>query len=148
MFGVRKYDHFVKHFRELMIDVMQFEPCLVIIPYPDGDLAKIGRPFANDCSMLSSSYWCQIYIDILYITEERPTTVKIFVGHDMPSTVFNSKKCAQIAYERDGAVCVCTVQASKVMEAGYLQESTKTINNEHWTDQFNVRPRLKGRTSK
>ena len=84
MFGVRKYDHFVKHFREMMIDMMQFEPCLVIIPYPDEELAKKGRPFANNCSILSSSYRCQIYINTLYKPEERPMTVKIFVGHDMP----------------------------------------------------------------
>ena len=75
----------------MMIDIMQFEPHLVIIPYPDGDLAKKGRPFANDCSMLSSSYRCQIYIDTLYIPEGRPTTVKIFVGHDMLPAAFNSK---------------------------------------------------------
>ena len=111
MYRVRKYDHFVKHFQEMMNEIMNFELRLVIIPYPGGDSSKIGHPFVKECSMLSSSHWCQIYIDILYIPEGRPTTVKIFVGHDMPPAAFNSKECAQVAYERDGAVCVCTIQS-------------------------------------
>ena len=40
MFGVRKYDHFVKHFREMMVELMKFEPRLVTIPYPDDDSTK------------------------------------------------------------------------------------------------------------
>ena len=107
MFGAMKYPHFVQQFRDMMTDIMQFEPRLVIIPYLDKDLAKKGRPFANDCSMLISSYRSQIYIKLLYIAEGRPTTVKVFVGHNMPPTAFNSKECAQVAYGRDGAVCVC-----------------------------------------
>ena len=129
-----KYPHFVQQFRDMMTNIIQFEPRLVIIPYPDKDPSKKGRPFANDCSMLSSSYSCQIYLNSLYISEGRPTTVKIFVGHDMPPAAFNSKECAKVAYERDGAVCVCTIQNSKVVEVGYLQGSTKTINDDHWTD--------------
>ena len=94
------------HFREMMVEFMKFEPCLVIIPYPDSDSTKTGRPFANNCSMLSSSHWCQIYIDNLYIAEGRPTTVKMFVGHGMPAAAFNSLKFAQKAYELDGGVRV------------------------------------------
>ena len=93
--------------------------------------------------MLSSSYRCQIYINTLYIAEGRPTTVNIFVGHNMSPAAINSKECAQVAYERDVAFCVCTIQNSKVMEAGYLQGSTKTINDDHWTYHFNVHPRFK-----
>ena len=48
MFGVTKYTHFVQQFRGMMTDKIQFEPRLVIIPYPEKDLAKKGRPFAND----------------------------------------------------------------------------------------------------
>ena len=29
------------------------------------------------------------------------------------------------------------------MEVGYLQGSTKTINDDHWTDHYNVNPRFK-----
>ena len=103
-----------------MIDIMQFEPHLVIIPYPNNDSSKTGRPFANDCSILSSSHWCQIYIDNLYIAKGRPATVKMFVGQDMLPAAFNSKECAQVAYELDGGVCVSIIQANKVVEAGYL----------------------------
>ena len=35
------------------------------------------------------------------------------------------------------------IQVSKVVEAGYIQGSTKTLNDGHWTDHFNVHPRLK-----
>ena len=136
MFGVRKYDHFVKHFREMMNEIMKFEPRLVIIPYPDRELVKKSRRFANNCSMLSSSYWYQIYIDTLYIPEGRPTTVKIFVGHDMPPAAFNSKECAQVAYELDGTVCLFIIQASKVLGAGYLQGSTKMLDDCHGIDHW------------
>ena len=61
----------------------------------------------------------------------------------MPPVAFNSKECVQVAYERDGAVHVCMIQFSKVVEAGYLQGSTKTLNDSHWTDHFNVHPHLK-----
>ena len=47
MFGVRKYDHFVKHFQEIMNEIIKFEPRLVIIPYPNSDSSKTGHPFAN-----------------------------------------------------------------------------------------------------
>ena len=33
--------------------------------------------------------------------------IKVFVGHDIPTVAFNLKECAKVAYERDGAVCVC-----------------------------------------
>ena len=61
----------------------------------------------------------------------------------MPPAAFNSKECFQVAYERDSAVCVCTIQASKEVEARYLQGSAKMINDDHWTDHFNVHPRFK-----
>ena len=143
MFGVMKYPLFVQQFRDMMTDIMQFEPHLVIILYPDKDHAKKVLPFANDCFMLFSSYRCQIYIESLYIAEGRPTTVKILVCHGMPPVTFNLKECAQVAYKRDGVVCVCTIQDSKVVEAGYLQGSTNRINDHHWTDHCNLYPHFK-----
>ena len=122
--------------------LMAFEPCLVIIPYPNGAISKKGRPFANRCSMLSSSYWCQIYVDKLFIGEGNLTTDKLFVGHDVPSAVFNSLEVAQKADELKGAVPVCFIQASKVAVAGYLVGSTKTLDNINWTDHYNCHPRL------
>ena len=56
----------------------------------------------------------------------------------MSPAAFNSKECSKVAHERDGAVCVRTIQNSKVVEAEYLQGSTKTINDDHWTDHYNV----------
>ena len=142
MFGVKKYNHFVKYFQEKLIELMKFEPCLVIIPYPDGNSTKTGCPFANDCSMLSSSYWCQIYIDKLYIVEGRPTTVKMFVGYDMPAAAFNSLECAQKVYKFNDEVRASFIQASKVVEAGYIVSFSKTFDNIHWNDHYNTHPRL------
>ena len=109
MFGVRKYNRFVKNFQEMMNEIMKFEPRLVIIPYPDSDSFKTDRPFVNKCYILSSSYQCQIYIDELYIPEGRPITVKTFVGHNMTPAASNSKECAQVVYELNGAVCVSII---------------------------------------
>ena len=56
---------------------------------------------------------------------------------------FNSKECAQVTYELDGGVCVSIIQASKVVEAGYLQGSSKMLDDIHWTDHYNAHPCLK-----
>ena len=37
---------------------------------------------------------------------------------------------------------MCHIQASKVVVAGYLQGSTKTLNEEYWTKHLNFLPRL------
>ena len=95
MHGVRKYDHLTKHFRVMLIELMKLEPRLVIIPFPDGDTSKNGHPFAQECLMISSSYLCRIYVDQIIIREGKPTTVKVFVGHDMPFAVFNSPEVAK-----------------------------------------------------
>ena len=138
MYGVRKYDHFTKHFREILIELIKLEPRLVVIPFPDGDTSKNERPFAHECSMISSSYQCRIYVDQLVIGEGKPTSVKVFVGHDMPSAVFSSLEVAQKIDEIDNAVRVCPIQSSKVVVTGYLGGSTKTLDVQNWTKHYNV----------
>ena len=66
----------------------------------------------------------------------------MFVGHDMPAAAFNSKECAQIAYELDGGVCVSIIQTSKVVKADYLQGSSKKFDDIHWIGHYNTHPRL------
>ena len=127
----------------MLVMLIPFEPSLVVIPYPGGATSNKGRPFAKDCSTISSSYKCQIYIDHLSIGNRTPTTVKLFVGHDMPSAVFNSLELAQKVNELKGIVRVCFVQASKVVIAGYLNGSTKTMNVTHWTKHYNCLPRMR-----
>ena len=105
------------HFQEMISALMELEPRLVIILYPDCATIKTGHPFLKDCSMLSNTTWCQIYVDKLYVGEGKPTTVKLFVGHDTPAAAFNSLEFTQKAEELDGEVCVCIIQASKVVEA-------------------------------
>ena len=92
--------------------------------------------------MISSSYRCQICVDKLIIGEGEPTTVKVFVGHDMLSAVFNSLEVAQRVDKLNGAVRVCPIQSSKVVVTGYLGDSTKTLDVQHWTKYYNVYPRL------
>ena len=72
----------------------------------------------------------------------RRQAVKLFVGHDTPSAAFNSLEFAQKADELDGVVRVCFIQASKVVVAGYLVGSSKTLDDIHWTDHYNSHPRL------
>ena len=102
----------------------------------------MGPPFVNDCSMLSSSYWCQIYVEKLFIGEGKPITVKMLTGHDIPAAAFNSLEFAQEAYELNSEVRVSIIQTSKVVEAGYLVGSSKTFDNIHWTDYYNTHLRL------
>mmetsp|Transcript_5978 Transcript_5978/g.6707 ORF Transcript_5978/g.6707 Transcript_5978/m.6707 type:complete len:227 (+) Transcript_5978:663-1343(+) len=58
------------------------------------------------------------------------------------AAIFNSLELTQFADEKDGSIRVCHIKASKVVVAGYLQGSTKTLNEEYWTEHLNVLPRL------
>ena len=79
-----------------------------------------------------SSWICKTYHnEDIYIADGKPTTVKVFVGHDSLAAIFNLLELGQLADEKDGAIRVCHIQASKVVVAGYLQGSTKTLNEEH-----------------
>ena len=66
----------------------------------------------------------------------------MFVGHDILAAAINSLECAQKADEVNGAVRVCTIQASKVVETGNLLGSSKTIDNTHWSYYYNNHPHL------
>ena len=130
--GKNKWQHFVEKLREMVEVLIQFEPKLVIIPFPDSKDSIKARPFMHEASTLASSGSAKRYhAEDNYIADGMPTTTKIFVGHDSVPAIFNSRELAQIADERDGAIRVCHIQASKVVAAGYLQGSTKTINEEH-----------------
>ena len=121
---------------------MELEPGLVIIPYPDRFTTKTSRPFSKDCSMLFNTTRVQMYVDELFAVERKTTTVKLLVGHDTPSAAFNSLEFAWKADEFDGEFCVCTIQASKVVTAGYLLGSIKMMDDIHWSDHYNNHPRL------
>ena len=82
IFGVRKYDHCVKEFRELIAVIMGFEASLVVIPYPGGAESHKVRPFAHGATTLVSSYKCKIYTNDIFIADRKPATVNVFVGHD------------------------------------------------------------------
>ena len=123
--------------------LIEFEPNLVIIPFPDSkDLIK-ECPFMHEPSILASTGSCKRYhVEDIYLADSMPTTTKIFGGHDSIAVIFNSRELAQIADEQDGIIRVCYVQASKVIAAGYFQGSTKTLNKVHWTKHLNALPRL------
>ena len=36
---LKKWDHFVKEFRELIAVIINFKPTLVVSPYPDGTVS-------------------------------------------------------------------------------------------------------------
>ena len=108
---------------------MELEPSLVIIPYPDHSTSKTSRLFLKDCSMLSNSTCVRIYVDELYVAEGKSTTVKLFVDHDTPSAAFNSLEFVRKVDKLDGAVRVCTIQASTIVTTGYLLGSSKTMDD-------------------
>ena len=123
---------------------MDFEKTLVVIPYPDGPDSYKARPFSHDPSTLASYWKAKLYTSQdLYIADGKPTSAKIFVGHDSSAAVFNSLDLAKLLDEREASICVCHIQSSKVVVAGNFQGSTKTLNEEHWTMLLNFEPRLK-----
>ena len=143
--GVKKWDHFVTEFRGIIDVLMKFTSPLVVIPFPDGPDSHKGRPFMHDPSGLVSTWKAKIYVNDLYITPGKPTKVKVFVGHNAPAAIFNSIQLAKRADEIDCSVKVCPIQSNKVVTAGYLNRSTKSLDPEHFTDLLNTipRPRLK-----
>ena len=67
--------------------------------------------------------------------------MEIFVCHDSPAAIFNSLELGKLADKKDGSVQVCSIQASKVVVAGYLNGSIKTMDDNHWTEHYNCLPR-------
>ena len=116
---------------------MELETSLVIISYSDCPTTKTGSSFLKDCFMLSNTTRVRIYLDELSAAEGKPATVKMFVGHDTLATAFNSLKFSQKANKFDGVVCICSIQASTVVMAGYLLGSSKTMDDIHWSNHYN-----------
>ena len=142
--GVKKYDHLVEEFCMVTNEIMDFESTLVVVPYPNGPDSHKARPFAYDPSTLVNTWKCKMYIDQnLYIADSKPTSIKLFVGHNSSAAVSNLLDLARQLDEKEASIRVCHIQTSKVVVAGYLQGSTKTLNKEHWTNFLNVLPRLK-----
>ena len=143
--GIKRWDYFLEYLKKLIEILIEFEPKIVVIPFPGSkDAAKNrSRPFMYAPTPLSSCFIAKGYHqEGLYISEGVPTITKLFVGHDCEPVAFNSLELADLMEEKDGAIRVCHIQASKVIPAGYFMGSTKTINIEHWTENFNLLPRL------
>ena len=140
--GVKKWDHFVEEFRRLIELLMKFTTKFVMIPFPDGPDSHKGRPFEKDPSILSSTWTCKIYVQDLYIGPGKPTTVKVFVGHDEPAAIFNSIDLAKRVDEIGCSVKVCAIQSSSEVCAGWLNGSTRTLEPLHFTDLICSIPRM------
>ena len=132
---------FVK-IRQLIQVLMNLESRLVVLFYPVYVSTAKCRPFVNDTSMSSSISKARQYVNKIWVKEEMPTIVKVFVGHDLPAAAFNSIKFAKATDDIDGTVLICVIQASKTVKTGYLLSSRKTRNNRHWDLLFNNHPKL------
>ena len=127
-------------FRGLIAVLMKFTSLFVVIPFPEGPDSHKSLPFAHDSSVLVSTWIAKVYVSDLYIAPGKPTTVKVFVGHDEPAAIFNSIDLAKRVDEIDCAVKVCAIQSNKVVVVGYLNGSTKTLEPEHFTDLVSTIP--------
>ena len=56
--GIKRWDHFVKKFRAMIGALIEFEPKLVIKPFPDSKDSIKARPFMHKASTLASSGSC------------------------------------------------------------------------------------------
>lgn len=57
--------------------------------------------------MSSSPTCCKIHINKSNIGEGKPTLDKMFVGHYILATAFNTLEFAKKSYNLDSEVCVC-----------------------------------------
>ena len=65
-----------------------------------------------------------------------------FVYHNLKADAFNSIEFSKAADDLDGAVCVCVIQSSTVVEARYLLGSRKSNVDSHWCTHYNNHPKL------
>ena len=108
--GVRRYEHFITELRTVIGEIMDFEQTLVVLPYPNGPDSHKARPFLHDPSTLASAWKAKMYIaEDLYIADGKPTTVKMFMGHDSSAAVFNSLDLARKLDEREASIRVCHI---------------------------------------
>ena len=75
--------------------------------YPDRASTASSRPFVNEWSMLSNLLWSGLYTDKIWVKEGEPTTLKVFVGHDLPVAAFNLIEFAKAADDLDCTVAIC-----------------------------------------
>lgn len=122
---------------------MKFTSPFVVIPFPEGPDSHKGHPFAHNPSVLVSTWTCKVYVSNLYIAPGKPTTVEVFVGHHLPAVIFNFIDLTKRVDEIDCVVRVCAIQSNKVVVAGYLNGSTKTLDPKYFTDLLNTMSRLK-----
>ena len=97
----------------------------------------------HDPSVIASTLKAKIYVNDLYIGPGKPTTVKIFVGHNKPAAMFNSIELVKIVDEIECTVKVCAIRSNKVVVAGYRNGSTKTLEPENFTYIVGTLPRMK-----
>ena len=76
------------------------------------------------------------------VKEGIQTIVEFLVGHDLPAVAFNSIEFAKATDDFDGAIATCVIQASQVVEAGYLPGSRNTMVDSYWDKLLNNHPKL------
>ena len=77
--------------------------------YPDCASSASGWPFVNEWSMLSNLLWSRLYTNKIWVKEGEPTTLKVFVDHDLPAAAFNLIEFTKATNNLDGAVFVCVI---------------------------------------
>ena len=125
---------FLVKFHKLILVLMELESRLVVLlycAYPDRASMTTSQPFVNYTSMLSSLLRARLYTNKIWVKEGIPTIIKVFIGHDLPAAAFNLIKFARATENIDSAVSVCVIQSSKVVRAGYLLGSRKTMVDNH-----------------
>lgn len=120
MYGVPRNCVFLDKFREMIFTLMELEPRLVILFYPNHAFIASSRPFTNKYLMLSSVSRACLYADRVWIKEGEPITLKVFVSHNLPAATFNSIEFSKAADNLDGAVSVSVIYYSTVVKAGYI----------------------------
>ena len=58
---------------KMILAIIDLEPCLVILPYPNCATTAKGRSFSKDCLMLPSLTCCRTYVDRIWVGEGTPT---------------------------------------------------------------------------
>ena len=82
--------------------------------------------------MFSSLSQAYLYVDKIWVKEVEPTTLKVFISHDLPAAVINSIEFAKATDDLDGTL----------FAVGYPLGSKMTMNDSHWFTPYNNQPKL------
>lgn len=134
------------HFIELLCwkveQMMNEDPRLMVIPYPNHPKVIQPRPVEQNAAVISSLPRAKYLTDQLWIQYGIHTKIKLYIFHNCLAVTFIAIKFRDILDEKDIKLRINPIQASKTVCAVYLLGSVSSVVNRNWCSIINKHPKL------